>query len=526
MSDTPQSSTAAANTAANAPATGPAPAGASATPAVPAVTANPAGGRRRTALAAVAAAVLLVGGGWGAWYALVGRHHEATDNAYVQGNLVQITPLVSGSVVAIQADDNDRVRAGMPLLKLDPADARLALSQAEAQLAQTVRQVRSLYANNGSLDAQVSLREAEAARADNQTASARADVARAQAEVARLQDDLARRQPLLASGAVGREEVAHVQAQLGTAREALQAAQSAAQAAQAGASAARQAINAAREQQGAGRTQTDGLQLADHPAVAKAAADVRQAWLALKRTELPAPIDGIVAKRAVQIGQRVQPGTPVMSVVALDQLWVDANFKESQLRSLRIGQPATLVADVYGKSVRYSGHIIGLGAGTGSAFALLPAQNATGNWIKVVQRVPVRIALDPVQLREHPLRLGLSMTVDVDVSDASGALLAEAPRSQPVASTTVFDPLLAEADGEVARVIAANAGRGATLARAAAPAGGLSGQARAEPDTGAVAGRHASGPGSHASVPGSHASVAGSHARVAPQAVAVALPGR
>jgi len=198
--------------------------------------------------------------------------------------------------------------------------------------------------------------------------------------------------------------------------------------------------------------------LAQQPAVAEAAARVRDPYLALRRSTLPAPMAGVVARRNVQIGQRVAAGTPLMTLVALDQLWVDANFKEPQLARLRIGQRVTLVADVYGKKTPFNGRIAGLGAGTGAAFALLPAQNATGNWIKVVQRVPVRITLDPAELARHPLRLGLSMQVAVDVTDTSGATLATAARSAPVAQTTVFDVLTEAADAEVARIIAAHGG--------------------------------------------------------------------
>jgi membrane fusion protein (multidrug efflux system) len=396
---------------------------------------------RRKALSLIAAVVLLAAAGYGAYWALVLNHVESTDNAYVQGNLVQITPLVGGTVVAILADDTDMVKAGQPLVRLDPADARVALEQAEAQLAQSVREVRTMYANNGTLGAQVGLRQAE--------------VARAQSEVQRALDDVNRRQPLLASGAVGKEELAHAAAQLSSSRSALVAAQS--------------ALAAARESLGANQSMTDGTSIVEHPGVQRAAARVREAYLAVQRATLPAPVAGMVARRSVQIGQRVAAGAPLMTVVALDALWVDANFKEGQLRHLRIGQPATLTADVYGKKVDYHGRIAGLGAGTGAAFALLPAQNATGNWIKVVQRVPVRVLLDPAELAAHPLRVGLSMEVDVDVADTSGKTLADAPRAQPVAQTTVFDQASQAADAEVARVVQANLG-GRPLAKPAAGA--------------------------------------------------------
>ena len=394
----------------------------------PAAQGNPA---RKKALSAVAAAVVLGGIAYTAYWALVLNHFESTDNAYVQGNVVQLTPQVGGTVVAINADDTDHVKAGQLLVKLDPADAQVALDQAEAQLAQTVREVRTLYANNGTLKAQIALREA--------------DLARSQSEFARAQDDVTRRAPLVATGAVGREEFNHVNSQLAAARSSVAAAQSAAL--------------AAREQLVSNQTLTDGTALEQHPNVMRASARVREAYLALKRADLLAPVDGYVAKRSVQLGARVQAGAPLMSVIALNQLWVEANFKESQLRQLRIGQPVTLQADVYGKKVEYTGTIEGLGAGTGAAFALLPAQNATGNWIKVVQRVPVRITLDPKQLAEHPLRVGLSMDAKVDISKADGRMLADASRASAVAQTSVFEQNTSAADAEVRKIIVANGGK-------------------------------------------------------------------
>ena len=405
---------------------------------------------RRKALGLIAAAVLLAGAGYGAYWALALKHVESTDNAYVNGNVVQITPQVAGTVVAILADEADRVAAGQPLVRLDAADARVALDQASAQLAQSVRETRTLFANNATFGAQIRLRQAE--------------LARAQTEVMRAQDDVNRRAPLLASGAVGKEEFAHMTAQLGSANNALLAAQS--------------ALAAARESLTSNQRLTDNTSVAMHPGVQKAAGRVREAFLTLRRADLPAPLDGVVAKRSVQIGQRVAAGTPLMTVVALDKLWVDANFKEGQLRNLRLGQPASLTADVYGQNVVYHGHISGLGAGTGAAFALLPAQNATGNWIKVVQRVPVRITLDPKELLANPLRVGLSMEVEVDVSDVSGKTLADTPRSQPVAQTQVFDVLSQAADSEVARVVQANlAGRPGSAVAPTATAGAKSASA-------------------------------------------------
>ena len=397
---------------------------------------NPA---RKKAITAVTILVAIGAIAYGVYWALVLNHFESTDNAYVQGNVVQITPQVVGTVVAINADDTDHVKAGQVLVKLDPADAQVALDQAEAQLAQTVREVRTLYANNSTLGAQIAQREAESARA--------------QSDLARAQDDVSRRAPLVATGAVGKEELDHASAQLAASRNSAAAAQS--------------AVQAAREQLASNQTLTDGT-VDQHPNVLRAAARVREAYLALKRAELLAPVDGYVAKRSVQLGQRVQAGTPLMSVIALNQVWVEANFKEGQLRNLRIGQPVELVADVYGKKVDYHGTIEGLGAGTGAAFALLPAQNASGNWIKVVQRVPVRIALDPRELAEHPLRVGLSMEARVDVSKTDGRVLADASRASTVARTDVFDQVNSAADAEVRRIIAANGVRRASLAVASA----------------------------------------------------------
>ncbi|HZW75382.1 MAG TPA: efflux RND transporter periplasmic adaptor subunit, partial [Caldimonas sp.] len=345
-------------------------------------------------IAAFAAAGIAYGG----WWFASGRYHESTDDAYVGGNLVQVTPQVAGTVLAIHADDTDFVTSGQTLVELDKADSRVALDQAEAQLAKTVRSVRNLLATDSQLQANVEQRRAELARA---------------------REDFARRSKLDADvpGAVAAEELQH-------AKDAVAAATA--------------ALDAASRQLAAQRTLTDHTTIDTHPDVRDAAAKVREAYLAYARTALPAPVSGFVARRAVQVGQRVAPGTSLMTVVPLDQVWVDANFKEGQLPNLRAGQPATLVADAYGGSVVYHGTVAGFGAGTGSAFALLPAQNATGNWIKVVQRVPVRIALDPAQLREHPLQIGLSMEVAVDTHDRSGERLPKVARSDAAYETHAF----------------------------------------------------------------------------------------
>jgi membrane fusion protein, multidrug efflux system len=323
--------------------------------------------------------------------------------------------------LAINADDTELVQAGKPLIELDRSDAKVALDQAEAQLAQTVREVQVLFANNGSLAANVTLRSNE---------------------VERARADLARRQQLTASGAVSKEEVEH-------ARNTLQSAEA--------------ALQASREQLASNHALTDRTTPALHPNVQRAASQLRAAYLAYARATLPAPITGYVAKRSVQIGQRVAAGTPLLSIVPLNAVWVDANFKEVQVARMRSGQPVTLHSDLYGSDVIYHGKVVGLAAGTGAAFALLPAQNASGNWIKVVQRIPVRIALEPKELAEHPLRVGVSMQVKVDISHADVTSLTATPaRTAPAYKTDVFDIAGKEADARIAEIIAANSAK-ATL---------------------------------------------------------------
>ncbi len=385
---------------------------------------------RKKALSAIAGVVLIVGLGWGAYEWLVASHFESTDNAYVQGNVVQITPQIGGTVVAILADDTDFVKAGQALVRLDPADAALALDLAKANLAQSVRQVRTLYANNASLQSQISLREP--------------DVVKARTEIARATDDLNRRQSLAGEGAVSKEELNHSQTQLANAKSALASALA--------------GVATAREQLLGNQALTEGVSVEQHPSVQAASAKVREAWLAKERAILPSPVDGFVARRSVQLGQRVAAGTPLMSVISPQQLWVDANFKEVQLRHIRIGQSVELTADLYGKKVTYKGVVSGLGMGTGAAFALLPAQNATGNWIKVVQRVPVRVALDAGELAKNPLRVGLSMIATVDVSRQDGKMLAEAPRAAALVQTPVYEALERGATQEVEKIVAANLG--------------------------------------------------------------------
>ena len=319
------------------------------------------------------------------------------------------------------------VKAGAPLVRLDQADAKVALDQAEAQLAKTVREVRSLFATSAQLQATVAMRQSDLDRAN---------------------EDFARRERLASSGAISGEERQH-------ARDAYDSAKA--------------ALLAAQQQLEANRARVDRTTVDNHPDVRNASARVRDTYLTYSRTTLPSPVGGFVAKRAVQLGQRVSPGTPLMAIVPLDQVWVDANFKEPQLAAMRLGQPVTLRADLYGGKVRYHGTVSGFGAGTGSAFALLPAQNATGNWIKIVQRVPVRVALDPHELAAHPLQIGLSMQVEVDTHDRGGERLPQLVQSARAYATDVFGSVDATADERVKTIIADNEGASDPVAQSHEP---------------------------------------------------------
>jgi membrane fusion protein, multidrug efflux system len=349
---------------------------------------------------------------WGLRYFLVSRWHVETDDAYVNGNVVQITPQISGTVVAVNANNAQFVKPGDPLVQIDPADAQIALQQAEADLGQTVRHVHGLYVDDQKYQASIAGRESDLSKAT---------------------DDLRRRLSTGLAGAVSEEDVSH-------ARDAVRS--------------ARAALDEARQQLSSNRALTANVSVERHPDVMAAAARVRDAYLQLARTTLPSPVGGYVAQRTVQVGQRVSPGAPLMSVVPLDQAWVDANFKEWQLRRLRVGQSVDLTADVYGSSVVYHGKVAGFTPGTGSALALLPAQNATGNWIKVVQRLPVRIEIPVEELEKHPLRVGLSMNVDVNVQDTGGAPLEGSVA--PAYKTDVFEKYGDQANAAIARIIAEN----------------------------------------------------------------------
>ncbi|VVP56532.1 Multidrug export protein EmrA [Pseudomonas fluorescens] len=372
-----------------------------------------AGNRRKRIVMLVVLALVVILTGLGAWgyHELYGRWNESTDDAYVNGNVVEITPLVTGTVVSIGADDGDLVHEGQVLINFDPNDAQVGLQSAQANLARTVRQVRGLYSNVDGMKAQVNAQ---------------------QAEVQKAQDNFNRRKNLAAGGAISQEELSH-------ARDDLTSAQN--------------ALANARQQLKTTSALVDDTVVSSHPDVMSAAAQLRQAYLNNARSTLIAPVTGYVAKRTVQLGQRVQPGTALMAVIPLDQLWIDANFKETQLRDMRIGQPVDIEADLYGSDVKYSGTIDSLGAGTGSAFALLPAQNATGNWIKIVQRVPVRIHINAEELASHPLRVGLSTQVNVNLHDQSGPVLAQQPPQKASFSTSVYDRQLVEADTMIARLI-------------------------------------------------------------------------
>jgi membrane fusion protein (multidrug efflux system) len=390
------------------------------TDATPAPTAAPAvappksTGKRSIMLRLLLLVIVLALIGWVVWYFIDGQWNEDTDDAYVNGNVVQITPMVPGTVVSIGADDGSLVHEGQLLVRLDSADTEAALAQSEASLARMVRQVRGLY--NGIDSSQANL------------ANRRVDLERARA-------DYARRQSLAGTGAISAEELAHAHDQL---------------------AAAEAAVDVSSQKVASDSALVDNSGVASQPDVQAAAAQLRLAFINNARVQIVAPVTGYVARRSVQLGQRVQPGAALMAVVPLEQVWVDANFKETQLKYMRLGQPVTLHADIYGGGVDYNGHVESLGIGTGSAFALLPAQNASGNWIKIVQRLPVRIALDADEVRKHPLRIGLSMSVDVNLHGQNGELLSTKPVEKPILTTDVYARQMHDADALVAKIIQSN----------------------------------------------------------------------
>ena len=347
------------------------------------------------AVAVVAVAVLL-------YWLLIGQNYVSTDNAYVNADTADITPQIAAQVTEVRVAETQQVKKGQVLVKLDDSDTRVALDQARAMLGQAERKVRGYYSTSEALAGQIAARDADVTRADAQIMSAKSDLERAQTE-------LGRRQRLAASGAVSGDELTQAQNQFSTAKAAL------AQAV-AGRTQALANKTAAEASHDVNQALIAGSTFQDNPEIAAARANVATAELNQARATLYAPVDGVVAKKQVAVGQRVAVGATLMSVVPIETAYVDANFKEVQLRKVRAGQPVNLVSDKYGDGVKFHGTVAGFAGGTGAAFALIPAQNATGNWIKVVQRLPVRIYLKPDELREHPLQVGLSMKAVIDVS--------------------------------------------------------------------------------------------------------------
>jgi len=367
--------------------------------------------RRRKGFLVLGAVVLAAAVIWGLYWLLWARNYESTDDAYVAGNIVAVTSRENATVTALHADNTQAVKRGQLLIEMDPSIAQVNMKAAEANLARAVRGVRGAFASADSYGAQL----------------AQANVA-----LARAREDYQRRSRAL-GGAVSGEELSH-------ARNAVAAAESMVSAARSGLAQAQSGIA--------------GVDIDNNPDVLAAIAQLRAAAIALGHMRIVAPVDGIVAQRTVQVGQRVSAGAPLLAVVPLSNVWIDANFKEGQLARMRIGQPVRITADIYGRGVVYRGQIVGLGAGSGSAFALLPPQNASGNWIKIVQRVPVRIALDAADLKKHPLRIGLSTTARVDVRDQSGPLVSSAPPT--VMRNEAGGDNTAEVDALIARILAAN----------------------------------------------------------------------
>lgn len=373
-------------------------------------------GKRGKILGLIAVVFIVLGVLWFLVWWLVLSKRERTDDAYVNGNKVVISSQVAGTVIAVLADDTQLVKAGQVLVRLDPVDAQTALARSASALGQAVRQVRQQKLTAGQYDSVIATRRLELVRAEA---------------------DLAKREPLLADNAIAPEEVRH-------ARESVQM--------------ARAALTQAERQATASHALVDGADVDDNPSVQQAKAAYRDSWIAAQRNAVIAPVSGYVAERSVQLGQHLQAGQALMTVIPLNALWVDANFKEVQLRHLRIGQPAEVRSDLYGGSFIFHGHVKGMSAGTGAAFALLPAQNASGNWIKVVQRVPVRIVIDGGDLAKSPLRVGLSATVTVDTTQEDGPVLATDSTEQAVGDTQVYAQDLDKANAEADAIVRHNLG--------------------------------------------------------------------
>ena len=371
-------------------------------------------GKRRRVLSIITFIVIGLGVAWVLLWVLVFAVREKTDDAYVNGNKVLVSSQVSGTTIAILVDDTQRVTAGQVLVRLDPTDAQTNLDRVSSELGQIVRQVRQERATADQYDAIIETRRLE---------------------LASVEMDLAKRTPLLADAAIAPEEVRH-------AYEAVQL--------------ARAALSQSQRQARASRALVDGTRVEENPSVLRAKAAYRDAWIAVRRNAVVAPVSGYVAERGVQLGQHIAAGQALMTVIPLDALWVDANFKEVQLRHLRIGQPALVRSDLYGGEFLYHGRVRGMAAGTGAAFALLPAQNASGNWIKVVQRVPVRIEIDARDLAKSPLRIGLSTTVTVDTTHRDGLVLAVGSVDQPVGDTAVYAQDLDSANAAADTIVERN----------------------------------------------------------------------
>ena len=373
-------------------------------------------GKRKSALLLLTLLFIIIAVAYGIYWFLVLRHAEETDDAYVAGNQVQIMAQVSGSVTKVWADNTDFVQKGDVLVTLDPTDAQQAFEKAQTELASSVRQTRQLMINSKQLQASINVQKTALAQA---------------------QTDFNRRVPLGNANLIGREELQH-------ARDAVASAQA--------------QLDVSVQQYNANQAMVLDTTLDQQPAVKQAATEVRNAWLALQRTKIVSPMTGYVSRRSVQPGAQISSSTPLMAVVPATNLWVDANFKETQLAHMRIGQSATIVSDIYGDEVKYTGKVVGLDMGTGSAFSLLPAQNATGNWIKVVQRLPVRIELDEKQLADHPLRIGLSTLVTVDTANRDGQMLANQARSNPAYESNAREISLEPVNKLIDEIVKANAG--------------------------------------------------------------------
>jgi membrane fusion protein (multidrug efflux system) len=366
--------------------------------------------------------------GFAVYYFAIARNQVKTDDAYVNGNLVLLSPQIGGTVIAINTDETQFVQRGEVLVQLDPRDTEVALAQAKASLGQTVRDVAQLFAQEAR----------DAALVDAQ-----------QTVFTQANQDLARDRSVFDVHGVSDETLKHDEHTVHTARAALEEAQASL---------------------ASTRAQIVGTRPESHPRVLQSEANLRTAWLAAARTRVVAPASGYVVRRSVQLGQQVTPSTEMLAIVPLDSVWIDANFKENQLGSLRIGQPVRVSADMYGSHVPYHGKVLGLSAGTGSSLAVLPAQNATGNWIKIVQRLPVRIGLDPNELKQHPLFLGLSTAVDVDIHDQGGAPLSQQPVWQSSLNTDAYASQDAGADAEINAIVAKNLVMGAARMSSARPA--------------------------------------------------------